>query len=534
MAARGGETWDVAVIGAGHNGLVAAAALAHAGARVLVLEAGDEVGGAARTHEFAPGYRVSSCAHLVHLLSPAVIRALDLVRHGLSFAAVDLATVALAPGGRPLVLPRDRTKAAAQIAAFSRTDAERWPAFDARLKRFAHALAPFLAFEPPRLSGGWRDRWMLARLAFAMRRLGKAEMRELLRIIALNAADLVEDEFETDLLKGAIAFDAVIGAKAGPRSPGTVFNLLYRAAGETQGHQGAFAIPKGGMGAIAEVIARAARAEGAEIRVGVAVARILVDAGRAVGLVTAQGEEIRARQVLSATDPKRTFRDLVGGDHLDTDFLRRVDAVRTDGIAAKVHLALDGLPTIPGLAPGLESGRMLLAPSVGFVEEAFNAAKYGAVSDMPALEITIPSTVDSSLAPAGRHVMSVLVQWTPHQLREGGWDSRRDWLGDKVLAVLGAAMPDLAARVVAREVLTPLDLERRHGLTGGHWHHGELALDNVFMWRPIPGWAQYRTPIDGLYLGGAGAHPGGGVMGLPGLVAARALMNDRVRAAAAT
>ena len=537
MAGRSGRDgiWDVAVVGAGHNGLVAAAALAQAGARVVVLEASERVGGAAITREIAPGYRVSSCAHLLYALSPAVVRGLDLARHGLALAATDLATVSLQPGSRPLVLPREPEKAAAQLAPFSRPDAARYPDFDARLKRYARALAPFLAQEPPALGGGWRDRWTVARLALAMRRFGKADLRDLGDLARRDVAGLLEETFETEALKGVLAFDATLGTGLGPRDAGSVLPLILRAAGEIGGRQGALALPRGGLGAVSDALAKAARFEGAVLRLATPVSRILVREGRACGILTASGEEVLARQVLSAADPIRTFRDLVDPADLDPalrEGLRAVAGqVSAQGVAAKVNLALDGLPTIPGLAPGLAGGRLVLAPSLGFVEAAHGAARAGAISDMPALEILIPSIADPALAPPGGHVMSILAQWVPYGAGQGDWPARREALGDKVMAVLGAAMPDLWGRVVAREILTPGDLESGLGLSLGQWHGGFLSPDHLQDWGPGTGWARHGTPIEGLYLGGAGAHPGGGVTGLPGLVAARALLRDRVRAA---
>ena len=517
-------TLDVIVIGGGHNGLVCAAYLAKAGRKVLLLEAADEVGGGARTGEIAPGFKVSSCAHILHLLHPRVMAELDLARHGLSFAVADMATVALAADGRHLTVSADAGLAAATLRAHSAADAANFPVLQARLQRFAATLQPFLATVPPRLAGGsLGERMTLLKLGWGIRRLGRDDMREFLRIIAMNVADLLEDELENPLLQGALAFDAVLGSHLGPRSPNSLLTLLYRMAGEVGGRRGALALPKGGMGKVTAALAAAARGAGAEIRTGAMVQRILVERDRAAGVVLASGEEVRARGVVSNADPKRTFLELLGAEHLDAGFVRRVDNIRMRGNVAKLNLALDGLPSFTGLDREGLGERLVIAPTIDYVEHAFNAAKYGAYSPAPAIEITIPSVHDDSLAPTGKHVLSALVQYAPYRLK-AGWDAAREAFAELAIDTIAAYAPDLRERIVARQLLTPLDLERDYGMTGGHWHHGELAIDQILMLRPVPGAAQYATPLPGLYLCGAGAHPGGGVMGAAGMNAAQQII----------
>ena len=518
---------DAVIVGGGHNGLTCAAFLARAGRRVTVVEAAPRLGGAAVSGEIASGFTVSRCAHLLHLLHPRVIRGLRLRRHGLKLTSRDMATVALSPDGEHVVLSSDETATTESLARHSRADAGALPEFRQRLIRYAGALRPFLGRVPPRLGGGWGDRAGLARLALAVRRLGRDDMREFLRIVAINSADVLDETFESDLVKGAFAFDSVLGARLGPRSPNSMLTLLYRLAGETAGVRSALGHPEGGMGAVTRALAESASA--AELRTGAPVARIVVEGDRAAGVELASGERIAARCVVSNADPRSTFLTLLGPGHLDTGFVRRVGNIRMKGVAAKLNLALDALPEFTGLAPADLGARLLIAPGVDYVETAFNACKYREFSPDPAIEITIPSVHDPSLAPQGKHVLSAVVQYAPYDL-DGGWDKRRDEFADRVIAVMSEYAPGLADRVVAREVITPLDLERDFRMSGGHWHHGELAPDQMFMLRPVPGYAQYATPLPGLYLCGAGAHPGGGVMGAAGMNAARRVIAAEGRA----
>lgn len=514
--------FDAIIVGAGHNGLTCAAYLTRAGRRVAVLEAGSQVGGAAVSAEFHPGYTVSSCAHILHLLHPKVLADLQLARHGLRFSTTDMATVALDEDGRHITLSSDEALSSASIAAHSEADARGHGEFRRRMVRFAGVLQPALAAAPPRLGGDWRDKASLAKLAWGARRLGREDMREFMRIIGMNAADLLEEVFETDVLRGAYALDSVLGARLGPRSPNSVLTLFYRLAGEQSGVRGNLAHPAGGMGAVSRALAGAASR--ADIRTDTAVTRIIIEDDRAVGVELASGEQLFAGCVVSGANPRATFLDLVGPAHLDTGFVRRVKNIRMGGVAAKINLALDGLPGFSGLDGAALGARLLIAPSVDYVERAFNHCKYGEFSAEPAIEITIPSVHDGGLAPDGGHVLSAVVQFAPYGLK-AGWDNAREVFADRAVEIMTRYAPDLPRRIVGRQIITPLDLERDFRMTGGHWHHGELAPDQMFMLRPVPGHAQYQTPVPGLYLCGAGAHPGGGVMGAAGYNAAKQIIN---------
>ncbi|MGH8140062.1 MAG: phytoene desaturase family protein [Steroidobacteraceae bacterium] len=524
----GGSRYDCVVIGGGHNGLVCAAYLARSGRSVLVLEAADEVGGAAVTREFAPGFRVSACAHLLHAMSGPIVQDLRLDTHGLSLAAARMPTVALSTGGAALIFSGD-TLTSRGGSPCSLADASAYPAYAGLMRRFAKTLRPLLERPPPRLgTHSWRDKRDLLRLGWQIRRLGRHDMRELLRIGGMNVYDLLQDNFETPLLQGALGFDAVLGTNFGPRSPGSAFTLLYRlaaAAGaggqETGGNT--LAQPRGGLGALSEALARAAAAAGAQIRTAAAVERIIVRDDHAAGVLLASGETISAGVVVSNVDPKATFLSLLGAEHLDTGFVRRIRHLRTRGLTAKLHLALEGLPEFTGLAPEALTGRLLIAPSLDYLERAFNHSKYGEFSAAPAVEITLPTLSDPALAPPGRHVLSALVQYAPYALA-AGWEGARERFADTIIDVLEAHAPGLRKSIHASQLLAPPDIEREFRITGGHWHHAELALDQFFMVRPVPGAAQYRTPVEGLYLCGAGCHPGGGVMGMAGRNAARQVL----------
>ncbi|MHA1527521.1 MAG: phytoene desaturase family protein [Alphaproteobacteria bacterium] len=516
-------SYDVIIVGGGHNGLVCAAYLGRAGRRVLVVEAAPGMGGCAVSAEFAPGFTVSAGAHILHMLHPQIARDLDLAGHGLRYANSEMATVALDPGGKHLVFKR-ALATDDSLAAHSATDVADLAALRRRLMRFAGLVREFQATVPPRLaSAGWSNRLKLARLGWRLRRLGRDDMREFLRVAMINIADVLDDELESDLLKGAIGLDAVLGTNLGPRSPNSVFSLLYRLAGQANGTPGALALPEGGMGAVTGAMAAAAEAAGAELRTNAAVRQIVVENDRAAGVELESGETIRATAVVSNADPKTTFLTLLGTEHLDTGFVRRIANIRARGTTAKLHLALDSRPEFAGLEAAHLGGRLLIAPSLDYVERAFNPCKYGEVSPAPAIEITLPSITDRTLAPEGKHVLSAVVQYAPYALR-GGWDAARDDFADTVVATIARYAPGLDRLIVAREMLTPVDIERRFGVSGGHWHHGELAPDQLFMMRPVPGAGQYDTPLPGLYLCGAGTHPGGGVMGAAGLNAASRLI----------
>jgi phytoene dehydrogenase-like protein len=508
------QTFDHIVIGAGHNGLACAHALARAGRSVLLLEAAAQAGGAAVTREFAPGCRVSAAAHLLGGLSGALIRDMELERHGLALCARDLPTVALHPAQAPIVIR------GASVSGAGDADARAYPAFRRRMARFAGIIEQLAVMRPFRLSFETRpERLDALRLALGIRLLGRRDMREFLRIAAMNAYDLLCENFTSERLRGALAMDATLGAEYAARSPGTVLTLLHRWAGPPEGP----ALPAGGMGAVTQAMARSAAAAGARLRTGARVRSVTVEQDRASGVVLESGEILAAKSVVSNADPRTTFLRLVPPEALDTDFVRRVSHLRARGLVAKLHLAVDGLPAFQGLDAQALGGRLLIAPSLDYLELAYNPSKYREVPAEPAMEITVPSLHDASLAPAGTHVMSINLMFVPYEAAAGA-QGARDRLLEAALRVLERHAPGLEARIRASELLMPADLEREFGMAGGHWHHGALALDQYFFSRPVFGAARYGTPLPGLYLCGAGSHPGGGVHGLAGRNAARAIL----------
>ena len=507
-------TYDALIVGAGHNGLACAAYLASGGRKVLVLEAGERPGGLAATREFAEGFRVSAAAHLLNMLSPEVAKELALERHGLAYAARNLKTVVLPGNGRQLVIDGDRLEGA------SANDQAAFTEFQRRMRRYAKVLNRFCARPFPRLTERrGRDNRLLAKLAWDVRTLGKADMRELLRIGAINIHDVAEEQFENPLLKAALSMDAVLGSHMGPRSPNTVYAYLHRHLND--GGAGP-ALVKGGMGALGAAFAAAAEASGAAIRYGERVARINLTDCRAVGVTLADGSTIAAPLVVSNADLKSTFQ-LVRPLNLDAGFVRRVHNFRARGVTAKLHLALDGLPEFRGLNPADAGSRLLAATTMDGIEGAFNHAKYGECSPQPVMEVTIATVHDDSLAPPGKHVLSAVAQYAPYALK-AGWRAGRETFMRSCLSQLEALAPGIGEQVIAAELLTPPDLEARFGLRGGHWHHGEIALDQALFTRPVPGANHYATPVPGLYLCGASAHPGGGLLGLAGRNAAKAIL----------
>ncbi len=512
-------SYDTVVIGAGHNGLVCATYLAKSGRKVLVLEAAAQAGGAAATREFAEGYRVSSGAHYLTMLNPGVAKDLALEQHGLDYAARDLKTVALAENGNHIVFN------GANVTGVSGEDQAAYSQFYDQCQRFAKVLANAFGRRPPNLvDRDWGDNLSLLKLGWDVRTLGKNDMQDLLRMGLINIYDVANELFDSELLKAAVSMDGVMGSHMGPRSPNTVFGYLYRRLGDYFGYKGP-ALVVGGMGALGAAFASAAEAAGVEVRYNAAVERVDLQDCRAAGVVLASGETVAARTVVSNADPKTTFAKLVGLPNLDAGFVRRVQGVRSNGNAAKLHLALDATPEFTGLDPINTGDRLLLAPTMDYIELAFNHAKYGEYSEAPAMEISIPTAHDSSLAPAGKHVLSAIVQYAPYQLK-AGWDSGREAFKQIAIERLEAYAPDIKGLISASELQSPVDLEAEFGMYGGHWHHAEIALDQAMMMRPMPGANQYATPVDGLYLCGAGAHPGGGVMGLAGRNAAREVIKQ--------
>ena len=524
--------YDAIIIGAGHNGLVTAAYLARAGRQVLVLERRDMVGGCAVTEELWPGYRVSTGAYLVSLLQDRIVRELELERFGYRVDAKDPAFFSAFPDGRHFFMWQDRARTLAEIAKFSRHDAEVYAAYEDQLERIARVIEDLLLITPPAFPPrGPLDFLDYLKLAGRMRSLRSKDLVALVKIFTQSAAELLDEWFESDEVKVTLATDGVIGANGGPRSPGTAYILLHHSMGGVAGHRGLWGFVRGGMGSVAEAIAASARAKGAAVRTHAAVDRVLVRNGRAFAVVLANGEEIEATIIASNLDPKATFLRLIEESALEPDFVSTVRRFRSEGTSAKINLALTGLPTFTAFpaTPGPHHrATMHICPSIEYVEHAWDDAKYGRPSERPLLELTIPTMYDASLAPPGRHIMGIFLQYAPYTLREGAWDELRESFGDHAIALIEEYAPNIRSIIERREVLTPLDLERRFGITGGNIFHGEMSLDQMFVMRPVAGWARYRTPIQGLYLCGSGAHPGGGVMGAAGYNCAREILKEKV------
>lgn len=527
--------YDAVIIGGGHNGLVTAAYLARRGWRVLVLERRPVLGGAAVTEEIWPGYKVSTAAYLCGLLVPRIIRELDLERHGYEILPKDPAFFSPFIDGRSLFVWRDDRRTADEIGRFSRRDAERYPAYESLLERLAAFVDPWLLRTPPDLvRRRWADLAGLARFGWDALRLPPGDLVQAVRIATQSARDFLDAWFESPELKASLATDGVIGARGGPSTPGTAYVLFHHCMGQAAGKRGLWGFVRGGMGSVASAIASAARERGAEIRTGAEVERILIRDGRAEGVVLRGGEEIEAAVVASSADPKLTFLRLASG--LDPGFRREIEGIRTEGVAMKINLALDGLPDFtahPGVHPGPQHRATIhIGPTMDYIDRAWQDAQQGRPSDAPFLEVTIPTTYDPTLAPEGKHLMNIFVQYAPYRLAEGTWDAIKEAYADRVIDTLAAYAPNIKDRIIHRQVVSPLDLERDFALTGGDIFHGEMTLDRLFFMRPAPGWAGYRTPIAGLYLCGSGTHPGGGVMGAPGFNAAREILADRRRTAA--
>jgi phytoene dehydrogenase-like protein len=522
---------DIVLIGGGHNALVAAFYLARAGLKPLVLERRATVGGVAVTEEFHPGFRCSTVLHTAGSLLPAIARDMRLERHGYEIVCSDIAATTLLPDGRALVLHTDPAKSAGAIRQFSARDAAQFAEFHSALARIGKAIHPLLSLTPLDMDKpAAQELWNFAKLGRGVRKLGKKEMLRLLRWGPMSVADFAAEWFESEPLRAAIAARAVFGLGAGPRSPGTTAPLLLRVAadGYPAGHS---LVPRGGLGALTQAMAAAAKKAGAVIRTDAEVAQILVKDVAVRGVVLTSGEEIAAKTVVSGADPKRTLLRLVDPVHFDPGFLSKLQHYRSNGVVAKLNLALDGLPEFAALrnASAALAGRILIAPDSDYIERAFDASKYGEFSQQPYLEITIPSLTDPSLAPAGKHVMSIHVQYAPYRLKSGDWPGQRNALAETVLRTLAEYAPDLPGRVIARQVLSPQDLEDTYGLTGGHIFHGELSLDQLFTMRPLLGWARYRTPLRGLYLCGSGTHPGIVLSGASGFNASREVLKDSRR-----
>jgi phytoene dehydrogenase-like protein len=530
-----GKAYDAIIIGAGHNGLACAAYLARTGRSVLVLERRHLVGGATVTEEIFPGFRYSVCSYVVSLLRPQVISELDLPRHGLEILPLD-GTLTPRPDGDYLMRWHDGAETYREIARHSRADADAYGRFGQMLYHLARTVRPMLATTPPdptSLKPSHLRRLLDVGRSFARSR---EHLYDLARLMTMSSADFVSEWFETEVLRATLAASGIIGTFMGPRTPSSAYVMLHHYMGEIDGQFRAWGWPRGGMGGLAEAFAGAARAAGAEIRTEAPIERILVKNGRATGVVLEDGEEIAGRTVVSSVDPRRTFDHMVGSEHLDPDFVQSLSHFKYRGSSGKVNLALDALPEFtclqkPRSWSGLPArahlaGAISISPSIDYLEEAYDDAKYGRFSRRPYMDIVIPTLIDPSMAPPGKHVLSIFVQYAPYHLAEGTWEEQREAFGDAVIDTLSEYAPNLKDILLHRQVVTPWDLEQRFGLSEGNIFHGELTLEQLFFLRPTAGWAEYQTPIDRLYLCGSGTHPGGGVMAAPGRLAAQRILAD--------
>ena len=517
-----GAKCDVVIIGGGHNGLVTAFYLARAGFKPLVLERRPQVGGAAITDEIHPGFRCPTLSHSAGPVLPSLVRDMQLEEQGVRFITPDACVTALSPDGQALTLYQDENKSAQAISAFSQKDAAKYPEFAKSLAKISKVIAEALATPPPDIdhpSSG--DLWSMLKTGRALRNLGKRDMYRVLRWGPMAVADLVAEYFDTELLRALIAARGIFGTFLGPWSAGSSLQLLIRAAGDPHPAGSAFYVA-GGTGALTAAMAGAAKAAGAEIRTAAEVIEIRVKDATATGVLLSTGEEILANAVISNADPKRTLLKLTDPVHLSPDFVQKLRHYRGNGTVAKVNLALHGLPSFTALKNGDSAlkGRLHIGPEIDYLERAFDESKYGQFSRQPYLEATIPSLTDPTLAPEGKHVMSIYMQYAPYKLK-GDWEEQRKALGQTVVQTLSQYAPNLPEMILTHQIITPLDLEENYGMTGGQIFHGDLALDQFFTMRPLLDWARYKTPIENLFLCGSGTHPGAGLTGGSGTNAAK-------------
>ncbi|HUY56645.1 MAG TPA: NAD(P)/FAD-dependent oxidoreductase [Candidatus Micrarchaeaceae archaeon] len=521
--------YDSIVVGGGHNGLICAAYLARAGQRVAVLESRPRVGGAAVTEEVWPGYRVSVLSYVVSLLRPAIVRELGLARFGYEVYPLDPAYFMPFPDGRSLFYWEDVNRAATEVAKFSAHDARALLEYDQAIGRLVRLVRPLLDQAPVRLDRQ-RPRELGALLGLGRHLLRyRGELSQLVDIMTMSVADFLDQWFDDPAITGALSPGGVIGAWAGPHSPGTAYVLLHHRIGEAGGQRGGWGFVKGGMGALSEILASVARANGAEVHTSARVDRILVAGGRTRGVVLQDGTELASERVISAIHPKTTLLDLVGSRHLPPTLVGDMERFRSRSGSAKVNLALAELPdfeALPGSELGPQHPEFIINPSIDYLHRAWDDALSGRWSREPMMDCVIPTTKDSTLAPPGRHILTCFVQYAPFELQGASWEQERDKFADRVVEVLGRYAPNLPGAVLHRQVVTPLDMERDYGLLGGNIFHGEMSLDQLYFLRPAAQAGAYRTPVGGLYLGGSGTHPGGGVMGAPGRNAARAVLGD--------
>ena len=522
------RTYDAIVVGGGHNGLTNGAYLAKAGLKTLILERRSLFGGAAITEELYPGFWFTTFSYALSLLRPDIIHDLELTKHGFMPLLMS-STFAPMENGDYLWLGQDHGENLKEIARHSKHDADAYNQYSHDMEMVCQALKPLLDAPPPDLfSNDPEELLALASLGQRFRKMDKRTLHNTVRLLTGSAADFLDDYFDSDIVKGYLASSAIIGTKVGPRSQGSGLVLLYHSIGEHDGEFGAWAFHKGGNGGFTKVLARAAQSFGAEISLESPVSDVITKNGRAIGVALEDGTEYRAKTVVSALDPRRTFLELVDPRELPSDLVETIQRFRFQGTSSKVNFALDGLPTYPALGERADifRGFTNIGPSMDYLEHAFDDAKYGWYSQRPYMDCAIQSTIDADMAPPGKHVMSTFIQYTPYKLRESDWDTERQNLGDTVQATFESFFPGFSDLVLHREVVTPLDIERKVGLSEGNIFAGEFLAPQMYFFRPAPGWSQYRTPIDGYYQCGSGTHPGGCVMGAPGKLAAERILKD--------
>lgn len=528
------KAYDAIIVGAGHNGLTAAAYLGRAGLATLVLERREIVGGCCVTEEIAPGCRASTTSYIASMLRPTIIRDLDLAGHGLRMVPCDPGLVVPFADGQVVPWWAERERAIAEFRKLSAHDADTFVRLDNQLKRLAGYLQPFFLEPPPDPTRHGADGWFeLLRVGKRFRGIKGAEVAQLVSFLTGSLGDFLDRNYESEKMKVMFLANNVYGKHGGPYDAGTALGLLFHLLSGGDGEiQGFYGHVMGGMGSIAKALASACRTLGVEILTSATVSTIDVHDGRATGVILEDGSEITARIVLSNADPKRTFLGLVDAGHLPADFRQAIRGIKMDGPCAKVNFVLSEEPRVTGM-PGdwsaPERSLFTLVPSLEFAERCYDIAKFGEIPEELWVDCVVASNVDSTLAPQGKHIMTTFIQYVPYKLRQGTWDEKRELLGDRVVQKIAEYAPNVPDSIIARQVLTPLDLERTYGLSEGNIFHGDLSLEQLFFMRPIAGWAQYRTPVDGLYLCGAGAHPGGGVTGAPGYNAAHQVLRDRKR-----
>ena len=518
---------DVVIVGGGHNGLACAAYLAKGGLDVLVLERRDVLGGAAATEEPWPGYRVSSASYVVSLMPDRIVAELDLKRFGYEVSVITPDYFVPFPDGTSLTLWGDMARDVKSIAKLSKHDADAYLGFDRYFERVAGLLRELLFVVPPNLSLHDLGRW--ATTAGRLRTWTGRDIHEMVRLFTMSAADFLDEWFQDERVKGAMATQAIIGAWCGPMTPGSAYVLMHHWIGEIDGHFGAWGWVKGGMGGVSAAIAEAARHAGAEIRAGENVVRVSINSmGRAVGVELDDGTVVRAKRVVSNAHPKTTYLELIGRDHLPADVVRDVERYRTRSGSVKINMALSELPRYPAWdqEEDMHRGLMAVSPSMEYLERAFDDAKYGRASEHPYSEVMFPTAHEPGLAPPNKHIMMAFTQYGPYELAEGSWDTERDAYAKRVIDELALYAPNLPGALEQIEVLTPKDLEDRFGLIGGNIMQGELTPDQMFSFRPIPFYGDHRTPVAGLYICGAGTHPGGGVMAVPGRNCSGVVLKD--------